>query len=45
MEICEGRFEDNVAGKRLRERLLMDSMASSVKLVAVEIPEQHSPGE
>lgn len=45
MEICEESFEDNVAGKRLRERLLMDSMASSVKLVAVEIPEQHSPGE
>ena len=45
MEICEGSFEDNVAGKRLRERLLMDSVASSIKLVAVEIPEQHSPGE
>lgn len=45
MEICEGSFEDNVTGKRLRERLLMDSVASSIKLVAVEIPEQHSPGE
>lgn len=45
MEICQGSFEDNVAGKRLRDRLLMDSVASSSQLVAVQIPEQHSPGE
>lgn len=45
MEICQGALKTMRLERDLRDRLLMDSVASSSKLLAVQIPEQHSPGE